>query len=109
MDDKRGCTLAREATIKRAVFPHPMGVSIRCPNDQVTVRSNHGGKDTDKVDSDHLGQAVSKHSRLAAAQNQRAEVFYDRLQQFAADQDCKPASMRNLTQITNDRGPVAFS
>ena len=42
------------------------------------------------------GQAVSKHSWLAAAQSQRAEVFYDRLRQFAADQDCKPASMLAL-------------
>jgi hypothetical protein len=37
------------------------------------------------------GQAMRSHSWLAAAQEQRAEVFYDRLRQFAADQGCKPA------------------
>ena len=42
------------------------------------------------------GHTVRSHSRLAAAQNQRAEVFYDRLRQFAADQDCTPASILAL-------------
>jgi hypothetical protein len=42
------------------------------------------------------GQAMRSRSWLAAAQEQRVEVFYDRLRQFAADQDCKPASLLAL-------------
>jgi len=55
------------------------------------------GAVTLRIQSKSLGgQALRSHSWLAAAQKEQVEVFYDRLRQFAADQNCKSRSILAL-------------
>jgi hypothetical protein len=49
---------------------------------------------TVRIQPNSLGsQAMRAHSWLAMSNGQGAEVFYDRVQQFATDQNCKSASI----------------